>query len=215
LLLSPYLKFQHINPRSVISTIRLTSICSHLVLISHYPLNTPMNHLLLRPPAIALFALTTPAAFSQAPAAVSYAENLAKAKQQLEQAKIQIEQIKLQQAENRINRNEAAVSRLDVELKRYQNLIALKQQEIAMYQQQETFTKQPLSTNPAIATAQNAMRQYTLEKAQLGLRQTIANQAGNQPQADLLNQQISTLQLRITAKQQEIRLLEMKAKTNQ
>ena len=84
-----------------------------------------------------------------------------------------------------------------------------------MYQQQETLAKQPLSPNPAVAAAQNQMRQWTFEKAQLGLRQTVANQAGNKPQADQLAQQMSVLQLRITAKQQEIRLLEMKAKAGQ
>lgn len=170
------------------------------------------------PAAVALFALTclsTPAAFSQSAAPGPYAGYITQAKQQVEQAKIQIEQLKLQQAEYRANRNEAAAKRQDVEIKRYQNQATLKQQEMSMYQQQDTLARQPLSPNPAVAAVQSQIRGWTFEKAQLGLRQTAANQAGNKPQADQLGKQMSALQLRITAKQQEIRLLEMKAKANQ
>jgi len=164
---------------------------------------------------LALACLFTPAAFSQAPTAGPYAGYIAQAKQQVDQAKIQIEQIKLQQAEYRASRNEAAAKAKDIEIKRYQDLATLKQQEMTMYQQMDTIAKQPLSPNLAVAAVQGQMRQWMIEKVQLGVRQTAATQAGNTPQAAQIGQQMNALQLRITAKQQEIRLLEMKAKANQ
>ena len=180
--------------------------------------NHTTHQFILRATSVALLALaglSTPAAFSQAPASSPYANNIALAKQQVDQAKIQIEQFKLQQAEYRANRNEPAAKRLDADIKRYQDQATLRQQEMTMYQQQESLAKQPLSTNPSVAAVQTQMRQWTFEKAQLGLRQTVANQQGNKPQADQIAQQMSALQLRITAKQQEIKLLEMKAKAGQ
>lgn len=173
---------------------------------------------LLRTATVALIAivcLAIPAAFSQAPTSGPYAGYIAQAKQQMDQAKIQIEQLKLRQAEYRTTRNEAAAKMLDAEIKRYQNQATLKQQEMSMYQQMDTIAKQPLSPNPAVAAAQGQMRQWMIEKVQLGVRQTAANQTGNAAQAAQIGQQMNTLQLRITAKQQEIRLLEMKAKANQ
>lgn len=170
------------------------------------------------PAAVALFAvacLFAPAAFSQVAATSPYAGYVAQAKQQADQAKIQIEQLKLRQSEYRISRNEAAAKSLDAEIKRYQNQATLKQQEMTMYQQMDTIAKQPLSPNAAVAQAQNQMRQWMIEKVQLGVRQTAATQTGNAAQAAQLGQQMNTLQLRITAKQQEIRLLEMKAKAGQ
>ncbi len=163
----------------------------------------------------ALACLSTPAAYSQATATGPYAGYIAQAKQQMEQAKIQIEQIKLQQAEYRASRNEAAAKSKDAEILRYQSQVTLKQQEMSMYQQMDTIAKQPLSPIPNVAAAQNQMRQWMIEKTQLGFRQTVANQAGNKPQADQIAQQMNALQLRINAKQQEIRLLEMKAKAGQ
>lgn len=177
-----------------------------------------MNQLPLRMAAVALFAvacLFTPAAYSQVAATSPYAGYVAQAKQQMEQAKIQIEQLKLMQAEYRVNRNEAAARSKEAEIKRYQDQVTLKQQEMSMYQQMDTIAKQPLSPDPNVATAQNQMRQWMIEKAQLGLRQSVASQAGNSPQAAQIGQQMETLQLKITAKQQEIRLLEMKAKAGQ
>ena len=148
-------------------------------------------------------------------AQTDYAGYATYAKQQLEQIKIQIEQLKLMQAQMRANRNEAGAKAKDAEIQRYQNQVTLKQQEVTMYQQQDTLSKQPLSTNPAVAAAQEQMRLWTFEKAQLGLRQTKANQANDKKQADAISQQINALQLRIAAKQQEIRLLDMKAKAGQ
>lgn len=180
--------------------------------------NRLMNQLSLRTTPFALFAmacLITPSAFSQSPAASPYASYVAQAKQQMEQAKIQIEQLKLMQAEYRVNRNEAAARAKEAEIKRYQDQVTLKQQEMSMYQQMDTIAKQPLSPDPNVATAQNQMHQWMIEKAQLGLRQSVATQARNTPQAAQIAQQIDTLQLKITAKQQEIRLLEMKAKAGQ
>lgn len=164
---------------------------------------------------LALTCLSAPVAFSQVAPTSPYARNLAYAKQQMEQAKIQVEQIKIRQAEYRISRNEAAAKSLDAEMKRYQSTATLKQQEMTMYQQMDSIAKQPLSPNPAVAQAQGQMRQWMIEKAQLGLRQTQANQTGNAAQAAQIGQQMNTLQLRITAKTQEIRLLEMKAKAGQ
>lgn len=177
-----------------------------------------MNHLPLRTAAVTLIALaclSTPAAYSQVAAASPYAGNIAQAKQMMEQAKIQIEQAKLMQAEYRVNRNEAAAKAKDVEIKRYQDQVTIKQQEMSMYQQMDTIAKQPLSSDPNVAQAQSQMRQWMIEKAQLGFRQSVASQAGQQPQAAQIGQQMETLQLKINAKQQEIRLLEMKAKAGQ
>ncbi len=159
--------------------------------------------------------LAAPAAFAQATATSPYSGYIAQAKQQMETAKIQIEQLKLMQAEYRANRNEAAAKAKDAEIKRYQDQVTLKQQEMSMYQQMDTIAKQPISPNPNVAAAQSQMRQWMIEKAQLGFRQTQANQSGNKAQADQFAQQMNALQLRITAKQQEIRLLEMKAKAGQ
>lgn len=154
-------------------------------------------------------------AFSQNAPASPFAEYIARAKQQLDQAKIQVEQLKLQQAEYRATRNDKAAKAKDLEITRYQNGVTLKQQELSMYQQQESLMKQPLSTIPAVAAAQTQIRQWNYEKAQLGLRVTMANQAANKTLADQLSQQVNSIQLRINAKQQEIRLLELKAKTGQ
>ena len=177
-----------------------------------------MKQLHLRTAAVAFIALaclSTPVAYSQAAAASPYAGSIAQAKNQMEQAKIQIEQLKLMQAEDRINRHEAAAKGRDAEIKRYQDQVTVKQQEMSMYQQMDTIAKQPLSPDPNVAQAQSQMRQWMIEKAQLQFRQSVASQAGQGPQAAQIGQQMETLQLKINAKQQEIRLLEMKAKAGQ
>lgn len=165
--------------------------------------------------AVLLVSFGISTAVCQTPAPSPFAEYIARAKQQLDQTKIQVEQLKLQQAEFRATRNDRAAQAKDLEITRYQNAVTLKQQELSMYQQQENLSRQPLSPIPAVAAAQTQIRQWTYEKAQLGLRMTAANQAGNKTLADQLSQQINAVQLRITAKQQEIRLLEMKAKAGQ
>ena len=111
--------------------------------------------------------------------------------------------------------NEPAAKAKDAEIKRYQDQVTIKQQEMSMYQQMDTIAKQQLSPIPDVAYAQNQMRQWMIEKVQLGFRQAVANQAGQSPQAAQFGQQMETLQLKINAKQQEIRLLEMKAKAGQ
>lgn len=155
------------------------------------------------------------ASFGQAPTQSPYATYIANDKYQIEQAKIQIEQLKLQQAQYRASKNEAAARAKDVEIQRIQNLVTLKQQEITMYTQQETLARQPFSTNPTIAAVQAQIRQLTFDKAQFGLRQTEATQNGNKAQADQYAQQANERQLQIAAKQQEIRLLELKSKSGQ
>ena len=82
-----------------------------------------------------------------------------------------------------------------------------------MYQQQDSLMKQPLSADPNIAAVQNFIRQLTFDKARLGLQQTAATQVGNAREAARLGAEINNRQLQIQAKQQEIKLLEMKAKT--
>lgn len=77
----------------------------------------------------------------------------------------------------------------------------------------DSLMKQPLSTNPKIAILQDGIRRINIEKAQLGLRQTEATQAGNVAEAARLAQQIKELQLQIPPKTQEIRLLELQSKT--
>ncbi len=135
------------------------------------------------------------------------------AQAQIDQYKLEIERIKLMQAQYRANRNERAAAAQDPSIKRYQNMVTLKQQEMTMSQQQESLTKQPLSPNLGIATIQQQIREMTFEKAQLGLRQTAATQSGNAAEAARVGQLITSKQLQIAAKQQEIKLLELQAKT--
>ena len=92
-------------------------------------------------------------------------------------------------------------------------MMALKQLEMSMYQQQETLMKQPRSTTPGVAGIQDQVRQLTFEKAQLGIRQTPPTQAGNAAEAARIAQQINSKGRQITAKQQEIKLLELQGKT--
>ena len=143
----------------------------------------------------------------------SYQGYITAAEQQIDQYKLEIERIKLSQAQFRASRNERAAAAQEPNIRRYQNMMALKQQEISMYQQQENLEKQPRSTNPGVAGVQDEIRQLTFEKAQFGIRQTTATQVGNAAEAARVGQMISAKQLQITAKQQEIKLLEMQAKT--
>ena len=142
----------------------------------------------------------------------SYQGYITAAQQQIDQYKLEIERIKLSQAQYRASRNERGAAVQEPHIRRYQNMMALKQQEMSMYQQQDSLMKQPRSTNPGVAGVQDQILQLTFEKAQLGLRQTTATQAGNAAEAARVGQMISAKQLQITAKQQEIKLLELQAK---
>lgn len=164
---------------------------------------------------ITIVALLTALQFASADASAqgSYQGYITAAQQQIDQYKLEIERIKLSQTQLRASRNEQGAKAQDANIKRYQNMMALKQQEMTMYLQQGNLEKQPRSTNPSVAGVQDQIRQLTFEKAQIGLRQTTATQADNAAEAARLAQQISAKQLQITAKLQEIKLLELQAKT--
>ena len=171
-----------------------------------------------RAAAAATLAITltcSSAVYCQGTTANPYPPYIAAAKKQIDQAKISIEQLRLSQAESRANRQEAAAKAKDPEIMKYQNLITLKQQEMSMYQAQESLEKQPFSTDQNIAALQRIIRQLTYEKGQLLLKQTQATQSGNKAQADQFAREANTKQLTITAKLQEIKLIEMKAKVTQ
>jgi len=90
----------------------------------------------------------------------------------------------------------------------YSALIA----ELSLWQQQASFEKQAPSPNPEVQGLKVRIQQITFEKGRLAIMQNQANQAGNKPQAASLGQQIAMKQNEITAKQQEIRIVELKAK---
>lgn len=172
-----------------------------------------MKTILIAMGLLASLQMIAPSALAQTP--TNYQRYIDALKIQIEQNRIEIERLKLAQVEYRANRKEGAAKLKDAEIKRYQNMLTLKQQEMSMYQQQDSLMKQPFSPNPNVAAVQSQMRQLTFERARLGLQQTAATQSGNTRERARLAQEISNKQLKIQAKQQEIKLLEMKAKAGQ
>ena len=93
-----------------------------------------------------------------------------------------------------------------------QNQITILQMQLTLAQQQITFANQPHSPNPAVAACQLAIEQLTIEKGQLGIEQTKANQAGNQARANMYGQQMAAKQTQIQIKQQEMKVIDAQSK---
>lgn len=132
---------------------------------------------------------------------------------QMDQLKVDIEKQRLLSLQYKAKKDLRSAATADAALKQKQNLLAVRQAQLTMYQQQQTLAKQPRSDNPLIAGIQATIQQLTIDKSKLAISQLQATQAGNTPLATSYQQQVQAKQAMIQAKQQEIKLLELQAKT--
>lgn len=131
----------------------------------------------------------------------------------INQALVDIEAKKLQTLQAKAQPNGARSAQMyEEQIRKVNNSVVLWRQELAMWQQQATFEKQPPSPVPAVQAVRIQIQQLTVEKARLGIQKTQAAQMNNAALATQLGNQIVQRQAAITAKLQEIRLIEMKAK---
>ncbi|MEK0451132.1 MAG: hypothetical protein RL088_3400 [Verrucomicrobiota bacterium] len=125
---------------------------------------------------------------------------------------VEIENKKLLAFQAKAGSNPRSAQIHETEIKRYTDQLAIRRSELSMWQQQANFEKQVPSPNPQIQAIKVRIQQLTFERAKLTIQQTQANQTGNKVVADGYTKQITMKQAEITAKQQEIRLIETKAK---
>lgn len=143
----------------------------------------------------------------------TYAGYIRKCAAEIEQYKLEVEKTKTRQLQYRAQNDERSAKQMEATLRQYMTAQSVKQQEMAMYNQAITGYKGPRSNVPAIAAAQDAIVALNMERAQIAIQQTKMSQSGNQAEAQRLGQQATQKQAQITAKQQEIRLMELQAKT--
>lgn len=132
---------------------------------------------------------------------------------EIEQYKLEVEKAKTRQLQYRAQNDERSAKQMDATVRQYTTAQSVKQQELAMYNQAISGYKGARSNVPTIAAAQDSIVALNMERAQIAMRQTQASSAGNQPEAQRLGQQAQQKQAQIAAKQQEIRLMELQAKT--
>lgn len=140
-------------------------------------------------------------------------QNIKAVTAQMDQLKVDIEKQRLLSLQAKAKKDLRSAAGYDATLKQKQNLLAVKQAQLTMYQQQLTLSNQKLSENSVIAGIQMQIQQLTIDKSKLAISQLQATQAGNTPQATALQQQAQAKQALIQAKQQEIKLIELQAKT--
>lgn len=143
----------------------------------------------------------------------TYEAYVRKCTAELERYKLEVEKAKTRQLQYRAQNDQRSAQSMDATVRQYTTAQTVKQQELAMYTQAAAGYKGPRSAIPTVAAAQDAIVALTMEKAQLTMRQTQASSTGNQAEAQRLNQQAQQKQAQIAAKQQEMKLMELQAKT--
>lgn len=131
---------------------------------------------------------------------------------QINQLTLDIENKKLTMLQAKASNSAQSAKLFEADIKRTTDALNVKRAELSLWQQQASFEKQAPSPNPEVQGLKVRIQQITFEKGRLAIMQNQANQAGNKPQAASLGQQIAMKQNEITAKQQEIRIVELKAK---
>ena len=140
-------------------------------------------------------------------------QNIGAINAQIDQLKVDIEKQRLLSLQAKAKKDLRSAASYDATLKQKQNLLAVRQMTLTMYQQQLSLANQKLSDNTVIAGIQVQIQQLTIDKSRLAISQLQATQAGNTAQATAIQQQSQAKQALIQAKLQEIKLLELQAKT--
>ncbi len=140
-------------------------------------------------------------------------QNIGAINAQIDQIKVDIEKQRLLSLQAKAKKDLRSAAAYDATLKQKQNLLAVRQMQLAMYQQQLSLANQKLSDNTVIAGIQVQIQQLTIDKSKLAISQLQATQVGNTAQATAYQQQSQAKQAQIQAKLQEIKLLELQAKT--
>lgn len=131
---------------------------------------------------------------------------------QINQLTLDIENKKLAMLQAKAGNNTQSSKLYEAEVKRSTDALTIKRAELSLWQQQASFEKQPPASLPEVQAVKARIQQITFEKGRLTITQNQATQAGNKVLATSLGQQIALKQSEITAKQQEIRVIELRNK---